>query len=1331
MNLCLVWIFLRSLICVSAVAIVGKNEKFDSWFTHNFKRYFISSSEAKFSTAVNYCKNNYNGSLIEINDAAENIALNKIVGTLTNSTGGASSLYWIGLVDQNGTFTNATWIDSNTTVGSWNTWHQGIVVNSSKLCAGVSYGAHAIQLNWTNLRCCDHYRFICQLDLTSNNSQSELSSYPLSGYHLPTQASVNSCNPPSMRYNKTCITAIHDPLPFSLCKDYCEAVGKRLIQIESKEKLQAIKSAIPAAIYSEMWIGLRSLKTTVTGIADFQWLNSSLPPFTNWEKFRPLKEQDPQSGKCVTMSSKTFLWNNRRCTSFYPFLCEQELTCPVGWWQLGEKCYQPSSSNFKQWSTAFYHCQESHARLAILHDESEFNFVASMVRSTGKSVWIALKSNTSGLQWINDILFDTHRNLNTLDLCMVANITSNVVYWQLQNCLNNYNFYPLCEKDTDYSMIIPSMVSTLIILILLQEIFRQELEDIIFVSSPCRGLIKELNFKELKLNEIDEWYLLLITATCPYGWLVYNKRCYDFHTGLVPNSEVSKECSLGSQPVIINDANTDAIINAMISNGEEVWIGLQYVNGFFFWYGSNLGLNYSVWAKNQPSLGGKDCVSLLKLNRTDASWYTRDCNRSFSFICQRYASGLTTDIIIDSSIYRRAHSKCPTFWNNNGSSCIRTTYLPMSFYEARELCGYHSSDLLILSSKKLQDFVENLILLETQNMSESIDLDGASFWLGLYKTNQTFRWLQDSSILHPVTKLGINSSNNHHQCAAMKYVSFQKSWVWYPVDCIGHKAYPICRKILTSKGASTTIQPAVATTTKSTLASTSTPNSIIQDDNYDQIVDDSGLKLAEGLNSTNSNTVQATKYNKTLDVHYFVMSGIRINFKKDIDVDVEDRLATVQFKGPEYPQKIEIPPSVVPTDFSGRFHMAVGVYKTTPNQYKSSSSIPLKFAISCSIKPMVEGRLSNPVVIYFRIEQDSNVKALCVYWKRTVHNWASDDLFTERINSTVVKCISYHLTSFSVLLQYSNNTIPAVHKRILSILTYIGLSISLMCLLFTFITFTAIRRFHSIRGMVHANLAVSMIISTCIFLFGIEKTHNEGLCQAIAFMLHFSFLASFSWMLVEGIVTFKMSYFWPEKISSAILYLVVGWGTPLVTVLAAFLSNQGLYGTADYCWIKPGNFLLLAFGIPVMIIIAINLILMARITKTLIGIRAVANKSSLQKVKVSLRAAVALLPLLGVTWAFGFISANNSTVTFSYLFVIFNSLQVKKYYMNCFAKGRNVISSMKNSDTGGLGAASKATRTIAFITSVSEIKKVTINYILLKLRKSAWSNDINSKSNKK
>ena len=35
------------------------------------------------------------------------------------------------------------------------------------------------------------------------------------------------------------------------------------------------------------------------------------------------------------------------------------------------------------------------------------------------------------------------------------------------------------------------------------------------------------------------------------------------------------------------------------------------------------------------------------------------------------------------------------------------------------------------------------------------------------------------------------------------------------------------------------------------------------------------------------------------------------------------------------------------------------------------------------------------------------------------------------------------------------------------------------------------RQFKSIRGLVHANLAAAMIISTCIFLTGIEKANDK------------------------------------------------------------------------------------------------------------------------------------------------------------------------------------------------------------------------------------------------
>ena len=43
-------------------------------------------------------------------------------------------------------------------------------------------------------------------------------------------------------------------------------------------------------------------------------------------------------------------------------------------------------------------------------------------------------------------------------------------------------------------------------------------------------------------------------------------------------------------------------------------------------------------------------------------------------------------------------------------------------------------------------------------------------------------------------------------------------------------------------------------------------------------------------------------------------------------------------------------------------------------------------------------------------------------------------------------------------------------------------------------------------------------------------------------------------------------------------------------------------------------------------------------------------------------ASVVLLPLLGLTWAFGVLSVNENTTVFAWLFTIFNSLQVYALY---------------------------------------------------------------------
>ena len=44
--------------------------------------------------------------------------------------------------------------------------------------------------------------------------------------------------------------------------------------------------------------------------------------------------------------------------------------------------------------------------------------------------------------------------------------------------------------------------------------------------------------------------------------------------------------------------------------------------------------------------------------------------------------------------------------------------------------------------------------------------------------------------------------------------------------------------------------------------------------------------------------------------------------------------------------------------------------------------------------------------------------------------------------------------------------------------------------------------------------------------------------------------------------------------------------------------------------------------------------------------------------RVLVKAAVLLLPLLGLTWLFGLLAVNEDTVVFAWIFTILNSLQV-------------------------------------------------------------------------
>lgn len=86
--------------------------------------------------------------------------------------------------------------------------------------------------------------------------------------------------------------------------------------------------------------------------------------------------------------------------------------------------------------------------------------------------------------------------------------------------------------------------------------------------------------------------------------------------------------------------------------------------------------------------------------------------------------------------------------------------------------------------------------------------------------------------------------------------------------------------------------------------------------------------------------------------------------------------------------------------------------------------------------------------------------------------WVSDGIEGEIIDNYTIRCLSRHLTSFSVLvdLSYDDETdnilngtdnvtevVPDIEEQLLSIVSYIGVSVSIVCLIITVIWLLSMR----------------------------------------------------------------------------------------------------------------------------------------------------------------------------------------------------------------------------------------------------------------------------------
>lgn len=113
----------------------------------------------------------------------------------------------------------------------------------------------------------------------------------------------------------------------------------------------------------------------------------------------------------------------------------------------------------------------------------------------------------------------------------------------------------------------------------------------------------------------------------------------------------------------------------------------------------------------------------------------------------------------------KLQTSCPNSWHYNGSSCVKIINVKTNFYQARELCRFHYSDLIALTSPKQQNLVENLISNQLATLSKSHQLANQSFWIGLFrKNNDQYIWLQYQYLIPEIAEEGLNFTYADDRC---------------------------------------------------------------------------------------------------------------------------------------------------------------------------------------------------------------------------------------------------------------------------------------------------------------------------------------------------------------------------------------------------------------------------------------------------------------------------------------------------------------------------------------------------------------------------------------
>ncbi|MBN3314859.1 AGRE1 protein, partial [Atractosteus spatula] len=376
-------------------------------------------------------------------------------------------------------------------------------------------------------------------------------------------------------------------------------------------------------------------------------------------------------------------------------------------------------------------------------------------------------------------------------------------------------------------------------------------------------------------------------------------------------------------------------------------------------------------------------------------------------------------------------------------------------------------------------------------------------------------------------------------------------------------------------------------------------------------------------------------------------------------------LKKIQWKSIFQPLLITIMVSCDVSSASAVFISYTGIENLLRADYLKTDNVTemLSDVISATLAKTINTNLSEPVSFTLKHTKPKSEHGVmtCVYWKDAGEEqfWSVEGCTAKYSNENYTICSCTHLSTFALIMQLGNNS---EKNPVLDFVNNVAVILGLVFLALAIMTFIFCRWNPKINNTTRLNLCVCLFLAQLLFLVGVPRTEIKIVCSIIAGVLHFLFLASFVWMLLEAVQLFllvrslaQVRIIQKEGLRSAYL-LLIGYGIPTVVVgVSAGLFPKG-YGDDKQCWLKNEKGFRWTFLGPLYCILALNLFLFSVIVWNL-RLTLVHMKSDISKVndtRIILFKSVAQCVVLGCGWILGFFQ---SSTLLTYLFIVLNSQQ--------------------------------------------------------------------------